>query len=156
VKSLYAARRRSWNHGTAANAFVKRLPEARVGPYFPDAEFFMEKMFEHKNWLECDLINARGEVVPPGTPISEVKGVRYRNGFITIDDVREFFPNFDDPARGKELDLNNPYDAKGSFLQIPEFILRIASLPPKLEPALARARIIQQPLERWDYMPLAA
>jgi hypothetical protein len=140
VKSLYAARRRDWNNPQSAAAFAKRTAAAPLGPYFPDAEFFMEKMFEHKNWLECDLINAAGEVVPPGTPLSEVRGVRYKNGFITIEDVREFFPNFDDPARWKELDLTNPYDAKGALLRIPEFIFRIASVSAKLDAVLARRR----------------
>ncbi len=139
VKSLYAARRRAWNNPESAAAFANRTANAPPGPYFPDAEFFMEKMFEHKNWLECDLINAAGEVVPPGTPLSEVKGVRYRNGFITIEDVREFFPDFDDPARWKALDLRNPYDWKGTLLNIPNFIFRIA-VAPRVHVDLAASR----------------
>ena len=131
VKSLYAARRRGWNNTQSAIAFANRAAEAPVGPYFPDAEFFMEKMFEHKNWLECDLIDAAGNVVPAGRPLSEVKGVRYRNGFLSIDDVREFFPNFDDPARWKELDLRNPYRWKGALLRVPEFIFRTATAAPR-------------------------
>src|SRR4029077_16409304 len=108
-----------------------------------------------KNWLECDLINAKGEVVPPGTPISEVKGVRYKNGCSTIREVCEFFPNFDDPARWKELDLREPFDAGrakpgGAMLRIPEWIRRVSQFSPRQ----LFARPSPRPFDGWFEIPI--
>ena len=59
-------------------------------------------------------------------PPAEIKSVRYKDGFIKLEDIRECFPNFDDPARTKELDLTRPYHS--SLLRVPAFIFRTAAL----------------------------
>jgi hypothetical protein len=94
--------------GVAARAFIvrkgygERLGRlAKVGPYFPDAEFFMEKMFEHKGWIDFEFIrDANGNII----------GGQYKALLIEPEIIeKNGFPLLRDPRRNMNVDLTRPH-----------------------------------------------
>lgn len=146
VRSLFAARRTpvrtsklpgftdlDFTIQANGNEFIKRTANGKVGPYLPSSEFFAEKMFEHKGWLGCDWLDEFGSVT--NSADKAVNG-RLKDGVLKLKHVEKYFPNINDPARFKPLDLTEPFGTPGktprsSMLQIPSWIRRISeSIPP--------------------------
>jgi len=105
VRSIQQAKRLPFrNKNAAGGAFLRRVAGAKEGPYFPDVEFFWEKVFEHKGWIDYE-------------------GGRLESIYLNPDEIEEFFPRLNDPIRSRGLDLSKPHHprpAQGARLLLPD------------------------------------
>lgn len=76
-------------YAALSEAQKAQLPK---GPYFPNAEFFMEKALEYKGYLGFD----------PATK-------SFIDGTITLDEIKEFFPQIGDPNAHAPIDGTRPW-----------------------------------------------
>ncbi len=80
------------------NEAMQLVMRTGPGPFYPDAEFFMEKMFEHKDWIMFDVDTRT-----------------FRQQLLVPEEIRnKFFPNLDRDA--KPLNLMAPHWQRRSSL----------------------------------------